>query len=69
MNKPSARVVALADRKLMTESQVLNDEVATGVDSRAKCADEAKKDGSHFVMMLKVRRQLQMAQRDGRSRA
>ncbi len=32
MNKPSARVVALADRKLLTESQVLNDEVATGTE-------------------------------------
>jgi hypothetical protein len=69
MKKASARAVALADHKLLTESQVLGDEVATGADSRAKCAEEAKKDGSHFVMMLKVRRQLQMAQRDERRRA
>ena len=47
---------ALADRKLLTESQVLDDEVVAGANSRAKCAEEADEDGGHHALMLDVGR-------------
>ena len=68
MNKTSAWTVALEDRKLLTESQVLDDEVAAGADSRANCAEEARKDGSHPVMMLQVGSRSSIVRRERRQR-
>ena len=68
MSQASARTVALEHRKLLTESQVLDDEVAAGADSRPKCAEEAEEDGGHHVMMLEVGRRLLPACRHGERR-
>jgi hypothetical protein len=42
MSQAQARVVALEDRQLLTKGQVFKDEIATGVESRAKGAEEAQ---------------------------
>jgi hypothetical protein len=43
MNKASARAVALEDRKLLTESQVFDDEVAAGAGSRTSATRRPRK--------------------------
>ena len=56
MSQARARVAAFEDRQLLTKGKVLKDEIATGVESRAKGAEEAQEDGSHHVTMPQVRR-------------
>jgi hypothetical protein len=54
MSQAQARVATFEDCKLLTKGKVFNGEIATGVESRAKGAEEAEDDGSHHVMMPQV---------------
>jgi hypothetical protein len=56
MGQAKVRASMLEDRELLAQGKVLEDEIASAVESRAKGVEETEEDGSHYVMMLQVGR-------------
>ena len=54
MGQARAWVSMLEDRELLSQSKVLEDEIASAAESRPKGAEETEEDGSHHMMMLQV---------------
>jgi hypothetical protein len=46
----------LEDRELLSQSKVLEDEIASAAECRSKGAEKAEEDGGHHVKMLQVGR-------------
>jgi hypothetical protein len=56
MGQAKVRASMLEDRELLSQSKVLEDEIASAAECRSKGAEEAEEDGSHHVKMLQVGR-------------
>jgi hypothetical protein len=56
MGQANARVSVLEDRELLSQSKVLEDEIASAAECRSKGAEEAEEEGGHYVRMLQVGR-------------
>ena len=56
MGQAGAWVSMLEDRELLSQSNVLEDEVASAAESRPQGAEETEEDGSHQAMMVQVGR-------------